>query len=63
MFPFLATASTLTGIDWGTVITASSFQPLIDGILDILPVCIAVVIPMLVIRKGWDFLKGNIYSA
>lgn len=53
----------MTGVDWSTLIAASTFQPLVDGIADILPVVITVCVPLLVIRKGWDFLKGNLYSA
>ena len=58
-----STTTGLTGIDWSSVISADMFQPLITGITDILPTVIAVCIPLIVIRKGWDFLKGNIYSA
>lgn len=64
LFTMLATAgSGATGIDWSTVVSASTFQPLIDGIISIVPVVIAVCVPLLVIRKGWSFLIGNIYSA
>lgn len=56
------TTSTITGFDW-TSIQLSDFQPLIDGIKSVLGIVIAVSIPLVVIRKGWSFLKGNIYSA
>lgn len=55
-------ASTITGFDWSSI-NLSDFQPLVDGIKSILPIVIAVSIPLVVIRKGWSFLKGNIYSA
>ena len=63
MFGLIATSTGLTGIDWSTAISLSDFQPLITGIVNILPTVIGVCIPLIVIRKGWDFLKGNIYSA
>lgn len=59
----VATSTGLTGINWGTAISLSDFQPLVTGIIDLLPTVIGVCIPLIVIRKGWDFLKGNIYSA
>ena len=59
----VATSTGLTGINWATAITLSDFQPLIDGFITLLPTCVGVCIPLMVIRKGWDFLKGNIYSA
>ena len=62
-FNLLASSTGLTGINWGTAISLSDFQPLVTGIIDLLPTVIGVCIPLIVIRKGWDFLKGNIYSA
>lgn len=50
-------------IDWTQYITSATFQPLIDGILSLFPIVVATVIPLLVLRKGWQFLLGNIYSA
>ena len=50
-------------MDWSTVINAETFKPLVDGITSLVPVVVAVTIPLLVIRKGWSFLMGNIYSA
>lgn len=58
----LATTTT-PSFDWSSVVTSATFQPLIDGITSLVPIIIATVIPLIVIRKGWDFLKGNIYSA
>ena len=64
LFTALATAGdTITGVNWSTAINSGMFQPLVTGIVDLLPTVIAVSVPLLVIRKGWDFLKGNIYSA
>ena len=63
MLGLLLTSTGLTGINWSTAITLSDFQPLVDGIIALLPTVIGVCIPLIVIRKGWDFLKGNIYSA
>lgn len=62
-FTMLAEASTMPTVDWSTIITANSFAPLVNGIISLLPVVVSVSIPLIVIRKGWDFLKGNIYSA
>lgn len=59
----LGALATTTAFDWSTVVTSSTFQPLIDGIVSLVPVVIAVIIPLLVIRKGMDFIKGNVYSA
>lgn len=55
--------STLTGVTWASYITAADFQPLLDGIMSLLPVIIPVTLGLLAIRKGWSFLMGNIYSA
>lgn len=64
MGAFLALAtSSAPSFNWASVVTSSTFQPLIDGITSLVPIIIATVIPLIVIRKGWDFLKGNIYSA
>lgn len=60
LFTVLATEG---AFDWGNVVSSSTFQPLIDGIVDLVPIIIPVVVSLLVIRKGMDFLKGNIYSA
>lgn len=56
-------ANAIATVDWSTLVNESMFSPLVTGITTILPVVIAVTIPLLVIRKGWSFLKGNIYSA
>ena len=56
-------ATTITGIDWTTALAGVSFQPLVDGMISILGVAIPVLVPLLVIRKGFDFLRGTLYSA
>lgn len=50
-------------IDWTTIVSTANFEPLVEGILSLVPVVVGVSIPLICIRKGWDFLKGNIYSA
>lgn len=60
LFTVLATEGAFA---WGDVVNNTTFQPLVNGIVDLIPIVIATVIPLIVIRKGWDFLKGNIYSA
>lgn len=52
-----------TGIDWATVIPTGTFTPVVEGIVGLFPQVLAVVLPLIVLRKGWDFIKGNIYSA
>ena len=55
--------SALTGINWATVLADVDFQPLVTGMISIVGVAIPVLIPLLVIRKGYDFLRGILYSA
>lgn len=54
-----ATAST---IDWSTLITSSSFNGIIDGINDVLPVVIPVAITIIGIGIVWRFVKKMIKS-
>lgn len=54
-----ATAST---IDWSTLITATSFNGIIDGINDVLPVVIPVAITIIGIGIVWRFVKKMIKS-
>ena len=56
-------ASAITGIDWSTVLANVDFQPLVTGMVSIVGIAIPVLIPLLVIRKGYDFLRGVLYSA
>lgn len=50
-------------IDWSTVLPDGTFNPVVQGIVSLFPQVLAVVLPLIVLRKGWDFIKGNIYSA
>lgn len=50
-------------VDWSQYISTATFAPVVEGILGVFPAVICTVIPLMVIRKGWEFLKGNIYSA
>lgn len=59
----LATTDAISPITWSNYVHIADFQPLIDGFLSMLPIVIAVCIPLLCIRKVFDFLKGNLYSA
>lgn len=55
--------STAITINWADVIPAGTFNPVVQGIVSLFPQVLAVVLPLIVLRKGWDFIKGNIYSA
>lgn len=51
-------------MDWAAAgVTSEAFATLVSGITSLLPIVVAVTIPLVVIRKGWSFLMGNIYSA
>ena len=50
-------------MDWSTVITSTTFAPLIDGMTALVPTVMGLVVALAVIRKGIDFVKGMIYSA
>lgn len=54
-----ATAST---VDWGTLITAASFDGIIDGINDVLPVVIPVSLTIGGVVLVWRFVKGFIFG-
>ena len=49
--------------DWSTIITSSTFQPLVDGIASLVPIAVGVAIPLMVINKGWNWIRGVVYSA
>jgi len=53
----------ITGINWANELANVDFQPLVTGMISIVGVAIPVLIPLLVIRKGWDFLRGMLYTA
>lgn len=50
-------------IDWSQYINVATFQPIVDGILGLFPIVVSICVPLLVLRKGWDFIRGNMYSA
>lgn len=53
----LLTASTTTGIDWSTIVTADSFSGILGGISQVLPVVIPVAIGIAAIPVVWKFVK------
>lgn len=55
--------TTGAAFDWSTVITSTTFQPLVDGIASLVPIAIGVAIPLMVINKGWNWIRGVVYSA
>lgn len=57
------TSITPVTVDWSQYIDGTTFTPLVNGILGLFPIVVAIVVPLMVLRKGWSFLKGNIYSA
>ena len=59
--PFL-TGSTASIVDWSTLITSTSFNGVIDGINDVLPVVIPVAITIMGIGIVWRFVKKMIKS-
>ena len=44
-------------------ITADSFSGVLDGIMELLPVVLPVVVGFIAFRKGWAWLKGQIKGA
>lgn len=46
-----------------TGITADSFSGVLDGIMELLPVVLPVVVGFIAFRKGWAWLKGQIKGA
>ena len=55
------TATTST-IDWSTLITSASFNGIIDGINDVLPVVIPVSLTIAGVVLVWRFVKGFIFG-
>ena len=60
LFP-IATATAST-VDWSSLITASSFNGIIDGINDVLPVVIPVSLTIAGVVLVWRFVKGFIFG-
>ncbi len=52
------TATTLSSI-----VTANMIQGVFDQVYGLLPVLLPAIIGFIALRKGWSFLKGEIYSA
>jgi hypothetical protein len=44
-------------------ITAAQFSGVLDGIMELLPVVLPVVVSFIAFRKGWAWLKGQIKGA
>lgn len=61
LFP-IATA-TASSVDWNSLITSTSFNGIIDGINDVLPVVIPVAITIMGIGIVWGFCKRFILGA
>lgn len=46
-----------------TIVTADTISGVFDQVYGILPVLLPAIIGFIALRKGWSFLKGEIYSA
>lgn len=57
----LATA-TATSVDWTSLINASSFNGIIQGLNDVLPVVIPVSLTLAGVVLVWRFVKGFIFG-
>lgn len=44
-------------------ITAAQFSGVLDGITELLPIALPVVVSFIAFRKGWAWLKGQIKGA
>lgn len=49
--------------DLSTIVTANAINGVFDQVYGILPVLLPAIIGFIALRKGWSFLKGEIYSA
>lgn len=54
--------TTASSVDWSTLITPSSFNGIIDGINDVLPVVIPVSLTIGGVVLVWRFVKGFIFG-
>lgn len=50
-------------MDWSTIITASTFSPIVASIESVMPFIVGFAITLLGIRKVWGFVKSEAYSA
>ena len=55
-------ATTASTVDWTQLITATSFNGIIDGINDVLPVVIPVALTIMGIGIVWRFVKRFVKS-
>lgn len=46
-----------------TIVTSNMIQGVFDQVYGLLPVLLPAIIGFIALRKGWSFLKGEIYSA
>lgn len=58
----LTGGTTATTVDWSSLITASSFDGIITGINDVLPIVIPVSLTIGGVVLVWRFVKGFIFS-
>ena len=64
LFPVLTGGtSTAASVDWSTLITSSSFDGIISGINDVLPVVIPVALMIMGVGIVWGFVKRFILGA
>lgn len=55
--PVLTGGTSTSTIDWSTIITASSFEGMLDGISDVLPVVVPVALTIAGIPIVWKLTK------
>lgn len=63
LFTFLATTSEPLMPTWSTLVTNSTFEPLVSGIISLIPVMLGVSISFIAIKKGLTWIKGSIKRA
>lgn len=56
LFP-LGVAST---VDWSSIISAETFNPMIEQVTSVMPVIIGFAVTVIGIRFVWKFIKGQI---
>lgn len=59
----LGEVATPTMPDWSTLVTNATFQPLVNGIIGLIPVMLGVSISFIAIKKGLIWVKGAIKKA
>lgn len=62
VFAGLAASASSAAVNWSSLITSSSFDGIIGGINDVLPVVIPVAITLIGIGIVWRFVKKMIKS-